>query len=389
MAFKRITALLLGLLLLFSLTGCSAGDYKKAVSLTETGDWQGAREIFVSLEDYKDSAEKLRECDYHIALEKMAAGEYDVALEILLSLGEYSAAAAQADECRYLKASSLLEKGRWDDASEIFEALGSYRDSAEMISECSYRKAAALLKDRDFDQAAEIFSNLGDYRDSGDKYKSCMYQKAMQLYENGEFEAAYPIFMDLADYEDSDYHSVLSLLQYDQQAFVDTFAQVLDQLFKAGNTSLSMKESKVSYQRDARDFMIDSNSRGRDVSISFEPSNSDGSVTSRGQISAISIMGDTRSASDIETTLSETMIAAVLAMTVLDDAASPEEFAVVLGEAYAKMLLEFPDKIPEEGHFERMEIPYEHYKCRASISAWPNYYRFLYVITIPELVKQK
>ncbi len=73
--------------MMLSLLGCSSGDYKKAVSLTEAGDWRSAREIFVSLGDYSDAAEQVRLCDYRIALEEMAAGEYDAVIELLEAAG--------------------------------------------------------------------------------------------------------------------------------------------------------------------------------------------------------------------------------------------------------------------------------------------------------------
>ena len=123
--------------------------------------------------------------------------------------------------------------------------------------------------------------------------------------------------------------------------------------------------------------------------MTFEPSYSDGSVTSRGQISTIHVIGDAESKENIETTLSETLIISVLAMAVLDDAASQEQLVTALGEAYAGMLAGIPETVPQTGYFARTEIPYEHYQCVAAVSAWPDYYRFLYMITVPELVMQK
>ncbi len=379
----------LSLVMVLSFSGCRPGDYKKATSMTEEGNWQGAKELFIALNDYKDAADKVVECDYHIALEKMDAGDYDASLDILQSLGDYADAAEKSTECRYLKAVSMMDMKKWEEASETFGVLGDYKDSAEMISECLYRKAEELMANESFDQASEIFKELGSYRDSEDQYASCQYQKAMKLYVNGKYEAAYPVFLGLEDYKDSDYYAVLSILQYDPNSFVEVFAQSMDQLFKAGNVSLSMKENKVSYETDARYFSLDSILGGREISLSIEPSYSDESVTSRGQISAIHILGDTRTYSDIETTLSEVLISSVFAMTVLDDSADSEKLVATLGEVYSGMLLKFPADIPEGGHFEKVEIPYENYKCEAAVSFWPGYYRFLFMISTPELVMQK
>ena len=50
------------------LSGCDSQDYKTALGLMENQQWTEAREIFIALEDYKESADMLTECDYNIAL---------------------------------------------------------------------------------------------------------------------------------------------------------------------------------------------------------------------------------------------------------------------------------------------------------------------------------
>lgn len=66
----RILSVALVLALCLCLTGCKSSDYKKAVGLQESGDYQAAAEMFQALGDYQDSAIRLGTCnDFITAIE--------------------------------------------------------------------------------------------------------------------------------------------------------------------------------------------------------------------------------------------------------------------------------------------------------------------------------
>ena len=71
------------------LCGCDSSDYKKAVSLMESGDYAEAEQIFSELGDYENSAEMLTECRYAQALELFEQGEYKQAYPMFRELGDY------------------------------------------------------------------------------------------------------------------------------------------------------------------------------------------------------------------------------------------------------------------------------------------------------------
>lgn len=86
---KRIIAMMLALVLALSLCGCDSSDYKKAMEAFDSGDYATAREIFVELGDYEDSADMVIQCDYQQALAYLDEGEYAQARELFLELGDY------------------------------------------------------------------------------------------------------------------------------------------------------------------------------------------------------------------------------------------------------------------------------------------------------------
>ena len=80
---KRILALAITLVMLFSLAGCASGDYKKAVSLMEAGSYEEALAMFSTLGDYEDSAELANACNYELGLAAYNDKDYDAALTYL------------------------------------------------------------------------------------------------------------------------------------------------------------------------------------------------------------------------------------------------------------------------------------------------------------------
>lgn len=62
---KKTIAFMLVAVIVMSLTGCKNDDYKKAVELQETGDYQTALELYENIEDYesyKDTVERIETC---------------------------------------------------------------------------------------------------------------------------------------------------------------------------------------------------------------------------------------------------------------------------------------------------------------------------------------
>ncbi len=86
---KKILTALLALVMVLALCGCDSSDYKKAIALLDGGDYAAAREMFVALGDYEDSAAMITECDYRQARSLLASGAFESAREMFLALGDY------------------------------------------------------------------------------------------------------------------------------------------------------------------------------------------------------------------------------------------------------------------------------------------------------------
>ena len=122
------------------------GKYNDAIALMDAGKYTDAISAFEALEGYKDSANKITECNTAIL-----DGKYNDAL-------------------------ALMDAGKYIESISAFEALDGYKDSANKITECNtaildgkYNDAIALMDAGNLDEAYSIFIELGDYKDAADK----------------------------------------------------------------------------------------------------------------------------------------------------------------------------------------------------------------------------
>ena len=149
---RRITALALVLVFLVtSLCACGnspARQYKDAVSMMESGNYEDAIAIFELISDYEDSSAKIEECK--IGILDM---EYDAAL-------------------------ALMNEGNYDEAIAAFSAL-DHKDSKAKLEECQlaiaaekYDEAIALMAAKNYKDAAAILKSI-DYKDSAAKFEEC------------------------------------------------------------------------------------------------------------------------------------------------------------------------------------------------------------------------
>lgn len=148
--------------------------YTDACALLESGAYDDARQVFLALGTFRDSAEMAKEAVYQQGLAKMEEQDYAAAKEIFEGLGTYSDSADRVKEAAYQQGLAEMAEQDYMTAMEIFEGLGSYSDSADRALEAKYLKAGVYLDDKDYYLAYELYRDLGSYQDSQDKLLTTM-----------------------------------------------------------------------------------------------------------------------------------------------------------------------------------------------------------------------
>lgn len=101
---KKIGIVLLSLCLLLCSGGCGREQktYRKAERQMASASYAGAADLFSSLGDYRDAAEKTRECKYRLAktLAQPDAPDYAEAVRLLDEIGAYKDAIALKNTLR-------------------------------------------------------------------------------------------------------------------------------------------------------------------------------------------------------------------------------------------------------------------------------------------------
>ncbi len=202
-------------LTLILVEAANSAAYKQAVALMDTNDLQGAKEDFLKISGYKDSAAKATECqnklDFDSADALLRSEDYAAARNIFAALGSYSGAPDKVNECDYNIAAGLLKGGEPEKAKSAFLALGDYSDSAKQAALCQneidYMAALKLIDEEDYEGALKAFIALKGYNDSNSRIGVCQrnidYAKANKLLADGKFYDAYSGFKNLGAFKDS------------------------------------------------------------------------------------------------------------------------------------------------------------------------------------------
>lgn len=206
--------LLIVLSVLFAVILLPQLRYNKALSLIKEEKYDQAIEIFVSLGDYKDSADRVFRTKYDLALRLYGEEKYDEAYTFFDGLGDYRDSQGLKKECIYKSGLSLLNSGKWAEAKEKLSSLNNYKDAGKNIKECDYQLGLIAIKGEDWEKAVNIFSSLADYKDSEEQLILSNYNKAKEMHKAGKYTEAVKIFEELSDFEDSKELKLVSMYAY-------------------------------------------------------------------------------------------------------------------------------------------------------------------------------
>ena len=180
--------------------------YHQASRALENAQYESAKEQFLALADYRDSAVLALECDYRAALSALNGGTYTslrAAQSAFDALADYRDSAARAQEARYVYAEKLLAAGEWEQAIAAYEQVPAYSDSRMKRDQAEYEWAGALMEQGDYALAREKFLALADYQNAAVNAQECLYRPGAAALAQGDAAAAIEYFQALGDYRDS------------------------------------------------------------------------------------------------------------------------------------------------------------------------------------------
>ncbi|MCQ2467686.1 MAG: hypothetical protein MJ166_09230 [Clostridia bacterium] len=207
--------------------------YSKAVSVMNKKDYRKAKSIFNSIISYKDSKEKIEECDNEIQrmiaqkeeemrkkqeeieekkrLEKLQEEEkkkkqrrikklisvivaITVVLLVLFICGYSLIVKKIIPDKKYNQTVELMKCGDYSSAIEDFTALNGYKDSPDLIDDCHYQIAIGYLQDLNYSDAlkeASLILNEDKKNYCKNEILTSRYDHAVLLFDSKQYEDAY------------------------------------------------------------------------------------------------------------------------------------------------------------------------------------------------------
>ena len=181
--------------------------YYLASRALDNSQYENAKDRFLALDDYRDSAQMALECDYRAALSALNGGTYTslrAAQSGFDALADYKDSQALAKEARYIYAEKRFAAGEYENALAYYEMIPAYKDADEKIPQAQYQWAESLMETGDYDAARQKFLALGDYSNAPSSALECLYRPGAQALEKGEALKAAEYFAQLPGYRDSD-----------------------------------------------------------------------------------------------------------------------------------------------------------------------------------------
>ena len=197
---------------------------------------------------------------YKNACKSLEAGEYDAAYEIFISLGNYRDSAEKAVDTMYQKGIFCVNGGSYADAMEAFDLVSGYRDSDLLAIYCglgaNYQKGTEYLLSGQYEQAYLIFKQLSDsynFRDSARSAAGIGYELGIRCYQKQKYEEAYSYFQCDPLYRNSQSRANECLYQYAGQCLakkayseaIEAYQKLIGSGYK--DTASRLEEAKYRY----------------------------------------------------------------------------------------------------------------------------------------------
>ncbi len=173
--------------------------YSRAEQLFAAGDYEGARQEYTALGNFKNCTEQLTACCLNIAARYAEAGEWTKAEAEYVKASAYTDVSAYMDELPMNKAEKVRAEGRLTEALEYYLQAERTKENKEKI----YTLAQELDAAGNSEAALRAYSAVKGYRNSDDAINAILYANAEKQYSKGQYDEAKAGYIALAGYKDS------------------------------------------------------------------------------------------------------------------------------------------------------------------------------------------
>lgn len=178
--------------------------YKTAQQKLEEGLYEDAKNVFLRLGDFRESADLVKESDYRQAIRNRETGNYLDSIKVLNQLGGYRDSSEQVKESYYQYGIHLYKNKEYKEAVYQFLKLEDYKDSNSQLTESYYQFSLAAMQSGDYKKALKALEKIPGYKDSKNQIKECKYQIALRLKSSRkELEQAQKLLKELGNYKES------------------------------------------------------------------------------------------------------------------------------------------------------------------------------------------
>ncbi len=205
---KRVTVSLATLVLLAGgaygvyFHAIPAYKYHRASELLKRGEYAQAKELYLGLDDYADSAQLVRESDYLRAGAAAAAGNLTslkTAQDLYETLTVYKDSAQLASQMRMERAQLLRDGGEYEQAIILYGEIPGFGAADLLAAQTRYDWAKALMENLEYAAARVKFLALEDYQEAAELAEDCLYKPALEHMEKGEFGQAVELLSQMQD----------------------------------------------------------------------------------------------------------------------------------------------------------------------------------------------
>ena len=197
-----LIVLAIGTLCAFLLTA-NMRSYNLAMEYFESNNYTAAREIFLELDEYRDSTVMVKWCDFNIGMLLYNDSNFEEASIVFYQLVDFENSREMYQRCRFELAMILFIEGNYVEAASAFERLGDFENANDMRMLCEYNIALQYYTSENFQEASVLFAYLGNFEDSEEMAKRSRYILALSLFDEGRYNDALEMFTSLGDFRNS------------------------------------------------------------------------------------------------------------------------------------------------------------------------------------------